>query len=143
VALFVVYALGWLPPGEIMRKDIVPLLAIGLLAASVAHAQSGGHGRRGQGGPSPSAPAPASPNTAAPAPRSIPTNQIEIVGVVKAIAPDDGRVTIAYEPVEALNWPSGSMPFVVSKSALLKDITVGEKVRFRLESEQIADLRPF
>ena len=76
-------------------------------------------------------------------PRQKPANQIEIVGVVRSIAPDTSRVTIAYEAVDGLGWPAGTMPFVVSKSALLKDVAVGEKVRFHLDSEQIADLSPF
>ena len=76
-------------------------------------------------------------------PRQKPANEIEIVGVVRSIAPDTGRVTIAYDAVDGLGWPAGTMPFVVAKSALLKDVTVGEKVRFRLDSQQIADLKPF
>jgi Cu/Ag efflux protein CusF len=133
----------------VMRKTLTPLLMILLAAASAAHAQAGGggggHGRSGGGGgggrggghpPGGSrAPPPAAP--------AKPFNEPEIVGVVKTIDVDAGRVTIAYEPVSALNWPAGTQPFVVSKSALLKDLTVGEKVRFMLESQQIAAIRPF
>lgn len=79
----------------------------------------------------------------APIPRQKPVNEIEIVGVVRSIAPDTDRVTIAYDAVDGLGWPAGTMPFVVAKSALLKDVIVGEKVRFRLDSQQIADLRPY
>jgi Cu/Ag efflux protein CusF len=126
-------------------KRAAPLLMICLMAASAAQAQSGGGGGRGghggggrgghQQGPKPTTPAAA---TAAK-----PFSQPEIVGVVKAVDLDAGRVTIAYEPVEALDWPAGTQPFVVSKSALLKDLTVGQKVRFQLESQQIATIRPF
>ena len=129
-----------------MLKRVIPLLMICLLVASAAQAQMGGGGGGGrghggggrgghqQGGAKPTAPA---------APAAKPFSQPEIVGVVKAIDPESGRVTIAYEPVEALDWPAGSQPFGVSKSALLKDLTVGEKVRFQLESQQIAAIRPF
>jgi len=79
----------------------------------------------------------------APIPRQRAANEIEIVGVVRAIAPETDRVTIAYDAVDGLGWPAGTMPFVVAKSALLKDVTVGEKVRFRLDSEQIAVLSPY
>lgn len=65
------------------------------------------------------------------------------VGVVQAIDVAGGRVTIAYEPIEGINWPAGTMPFVVAKSALLEGVVAGEKVRFRLESQQIAELKPF
>ncbi len=66
-----------------------------------------------------------------PIPREKPAGEIEITGVVRAIALDTDRVTIAYDAVDGLGWPAGTMPFVVAKSALLKDVTVGEKVRFR------------
>ena len=132
------------PGGRNMLKRLAPYLTIFLLAASTAHAQSGGghgHGNRGDGAPSSSSP------TAAPAPAAIPrqtpANQIEIVGVVREIAPDSGRVTIAYEAVDALSWPAGTMPFAVSKPSLLKGVSVGAKVRFKLDSQQISDLKPF
>lgn len=35
------------------------------------------------------------------------------------------------------------MPFQVAKSALLEGVVPGEKVRFRLESRQIAEPKPF
>jgi Cu/Ag efflux protein CusF len=134
-----------------MLKRAIPLLMICLAAASAAQAQMGGGGGGGGGGgrgghggggggrgghPSDSASAPA-------APPAKPFTEPEIVGVVKIIDLDTGRVTIAYEPVEALNWPAGTQPFGVSKTALLKDLTVGEKVRFKLESQQIATIQPF
>jgi Cu/Ag efflux protein CusF len=128
-----------------MFKRIAPLLTVCLIAATAAHAQSGGgHGRGGRGGgSSPDSSAPASPPEAAPPPRQTPMDQIEITGVVKAIDLDAGRITIAYDAVEALNWPAGSMPFGVTQTALLKSASVGEKVRFKLESQEISDLRPF
>ncbi len=70
-------------------------------------------------------------------------SEVFAVGVVQSIDLASGRVTIAYEPIESINWPAGTMPFVVAKSALLEGVTPGEKVRFRLESQQIADLKPF
>jgi Cu/Ag efflux protein CusF len=125
-----------------MIKRVIPVLMIFLAATSAAHAQGGHHGGGagggrggGRGGQSESHP-PA-------APAAKPFTQPEIVGVVKLIDAAGGRVTIAYEPVEALNWPAGTQPFGVGKTALLKDLTVGEKVRFRLESQQIVAIRPF
>lgn len=122
-----------------MLKRIIPLLMICLVAATAVQAQQGGGrgrgGGGGKGGPPPGASAPAKP--------SKPFSEPEIVGIVKLIEADTGRVTIAYEPVEVLNWPAGTQPFTVSKAALLKDLTVGEKVRFKLESQQISTIRPF
>ncbi|HZC15350.1 MAG TPA: copper-binding protein [Caulobacteraceae bacterium] len=138
-----------------MPKSILPYLAIGLLAAGAAHAQFGGgggpgggyggghgHGGPGGGGPSGSSSS-SSTSAAAPRPRLIPPDLVEIVGVIQAIDADSNRMTIAYEPVEALNWPAGSMPFVVAEPDLFKGVSVGEKVRFRMESQQIYDLKPF
>lgn len=122
------------------------LLSMALLIGTSAQAQATGghgHGGGGRGGRSPSGSSSAPAPDSAPTPRPVSTDQIEIVGVIRAIEPADDRVTIAYEPVEALNWPAGSMPFVVASPTLLKTATVGEKVRFKLDSEQISDLRPF
>jgi hypothetical protein len=127
-----------------MLKRIVPILAICLIASTPAHAQFGGGGRGhgGRDGPSPnsSSPTPAPPP---PAPLLTPLDKIEIVGVVKAIGPEPDRIVIAYDAVDALNWPRGTMPFVVAKPDLLKGATVGEKVRFKLESQQISEMKPY
>jgi Cu/Ag efflux protein CusF len=128
-----------------MIKSALPLLALCLLAATAANAQySGRHGGGGQGRGAPSSsPAPSSPSSAPPPARNVPGDKADIIGVVKAIDPATDRVTISYQPVEALNWPAGTMPFEVAKSSLLTGVTVGEKVRFRLESQQIYVLQAF
>ena len=140
-----------------MFKRSALILAL-LLTASVAHAQMGGGGMggggggmggggghrgaggRGNGGGSkPSAPAAPAPPKKAPTP----VNQLQFTGVVKAIDTNTGRVTIAYEPLEALNWPAGTQPFPVAKSALLTAAAVGQKVRFNLDSGSISAIAPF
>jgi Cu/Ag efflux protein CusF len=126
---------------EIMQKPIVPILMICLIAGSAAQAQStGGNRRGGRDRPSPDS---APRSGLAPSHRLTPLDDIEIIGVIQAVEPASDRVTIAYEAVEALNWPAGTKPFTVSRTALLKGATEGEKVRFKLESEQISDLKPF
>jgi Cu/Ag efflux protein CusF len=148
-----------------LSKRLIPIMVLSLFAATAAHAQyggggmggggmggggmggggggmGGGGGHGGHGGRS----RPQSDPTATPAPAATPekpVSSIQIVGVIKAIDPGADRVTIAYEDVQALNWPAGTMPFQVSKTALLKGATVGEKVRFTLESQQIASLTPY
>jgi Cu/Ag efflux protein CusF len=131
-----------------MFKRFAPVL-ICLMAATVAAAQPGGGGGGGRGGrggggrgggaPSPSPPK--GPAAARAAPK--PFNQPEIIGVVKSIDADAGRLTIAYDTVEALGWPPGTQPFPVAKTALLSGVTVGEKIRFTLDSGSIATLRAF
>lgn len=131
---------------EVMIKRVVPLLVVCLVAAASAHAQSGpGRGRGGGGGgrtPSGGSSTPAAAATPAPKPPK-PENQIEIVGVVRGIDPDAKRITIAYEAVEGLNWPAGTMPFTVYNADLLKAVSVGQRVRFKLDSQQITDLTPY
>jgi len=132
-------------------KRMLAILTLCLMASTAAHAQmgggggGGGGGRRGGGGggahPQTTAPTPTA-QTPAPPPQKAP-GQIEIVGVVTAIDAATDRVTINYEETDGLNLPAGTRPFEVAKSALLKDVTVGEKVRFTLESQQIAYLQPF
>jgi Cu/Ag efflux protein CusF len=114
-----------------MFKRIAPLL-ICLMAASVAVAQPGGRGKGDR--PAGARPPPTARSNFKP---------LEIVGVVKAVDAETGRITIAYETVEALNWPPGTQPFPVAKSALLTGVSVGQKVRFSLDSGAIAAIRPF
>jgi Cu/Ag efflux protein CusF len=131
-------------------KSLPALALIAILSAGPAFAQiggggaGGGHGGgrggkgggRGEGQKSTARPG-------APIPADKPTNQIEIVGVITAIDPATSRVTIAYDPVEELNWPKGVMPFPVAKDALLKDRKVGEKVRFKVEDHEIYEISAF
>ena len=122
----------------VMRKITATALMIALATAIPAHAQrpgGRGHGGKPSSGPPPSA-------TATPAPRQAPLNQIQITGVVQAVDPAAERITIAYEAVDALNWPAGVMPFAMGKPGLLTAIKVGQKVRFRIESQRIVDLQP-
>jgi len=133
------FGLVWLK----MLRRVVPLLAIFLVAATSVHAQTGpGGGRGGRGGGRTPPSSGGSPTTAAaPAPKPPkPENQIVIVGVVTAIDLDAQRITIAYDAVDELNWPHGTMPFAVYKPDLLKTVTVGERVRFKLDSQRITEL---
>ena len=132
-----------------MRRLAPVFLVIVLVSAASAQAQSGGGGggRGGHGGRGgqPSSPeSPASNAVQAPAvPPPKPENQIEIVGVVRAIDPGASQVTIAYDAVDELNWPPGTMPFTVYKADLLKAVTVGERVRFKLDSQRIVELTAY
>jgi Cu/Ag efflux protein CusF len=130
-----------------MFKRLTPFLIV-LMVATTAHAQrggggGGGGGRGGGGGGAPGGSKPASSAPAAPKKPATPLNQLPIIGVVKAIDVPAGRITIAYEPVEALGWPAGTQPFPVGKTAMLTVATVGQKVRFSLDDGQISALKPF
>ena len=62
--------------------------------------------------------------------------------MITAIDAANGRVTITYDQVDALNWPRGTTPFAVEKPALLTGLSVGEKVHFHVESQQISSIAP-
>jgi len=137
------------------------IVAIALLTSASAYAQTtgvdpsgagagsggfGGGGRHGGGrgnaqpsGPS-SGPVAAKTNVIT---ADKPASKIEIVGVIKEIDRASGRITIAYDPVDELNWPRGVMPFPVAEDSVLTGATVGEKVRFKLDSHEIYEMRPY
>lgn len=132
-----------------MRKITLVVLAVVLATATVAQAQmqgGGGGGGRGHGGGrhggGRSGPPPAAADTP-PAPRQASLNQIMVVGVIRALDPSGERATIAYEAVDQLGWPAGTMPFALGKPGLLSDVKVGQKVRFRLENQRIVEIGPF
>jgi Cu/Ag efflux protein CusF len=123
-----------------LRRSVLALILVSL--AGAAHAQpgrggpGGGGGRGGRGGgDGPPTGTGGPPKKARP-----PANPYTYTGVVKAIDTATGRITIAYEAVEDINWPAGSQPFPVAKTAMLSVATVGQKVRFNLESGQISAL---
>ena len=62
--------------------------------------------------------------------------------MVKKIDAKTGSVTIAHDPIKALNWPAMTMPFKVADKALLAKVKVGAKVRFDLSGQTITAIRP-
>jgi hypothetical protein len=144
-----------------MRRFILLSLAIGLMAATAAHAQyggggggggpmggggggpGGGGGRHGGGGGGAPHSGGSSSGPRAPVEKLTPVSDEDIIGVVQAVDSADGRITIAYDPVPVRNWPAGVMPFTVAKPELLTGASVGEKVRFKLDSQQIVELNPY
>ena len=126
-----------------MRRSVALVLLLSLAVAGAAQAQTGGGRGRGGGKAPPTAPDKAAPRLDPRPKPPPPTDQVEIVGVVRDVDPAGGRITIAYEEVEALNWPAGSLPFQVAESDLMKGVTVGEKVRFKISSQQIWAIEPY
>ena len=61
------------------------------------------------------------------------TRAVESSGVVKAIDPQAQKITLAHDPIEALNWPVMKMAFKVADPLLLEGIDVGDKVHFELQ----------
>ncbi|MHB8529229.1 MAG: copper-binding protein [Caulobacteraceae bacterium] len=53
-------------------------------------------------------------------------------GVVKAVDPKAGTVTIQHGPIAALEWPAMTMTFKATRPALLRGVSVGQSVTFQL-----------
>ncbi len=51
-------------------------------------------------------------------------------GVIKAIDPAAGTVTIQHGPIPAVGWPAMTMTFKATPVALLHGLKVGEKISF-------------
>lgn len=56
----------------------------------------------------------------------------EAVGVVKAVDPARGKVTLQHQPILSLKWPAMTMAFPVRDKALLDKLQVGKKVEVEL-----------
>ena len=57
-------------------------------------------------------------------------------GEVRKIDKDGGKLTLKHGAIKHLDMPGMTMVFQVSDKALLDKVKVGEKVRFRVTSEQ-------
>jgi Cu(I)/Ag(I) efflux system protein CusF len=51
-------------------------------------------------------------------------------GVIKAIDPKGGALTIQHGPIPAVAWPAMTMTFKAKPATLLKDLKVGETIGF-------------
>lgn len=56
-------------------------------------------------------------------------------GVVKAVDPANGKVTLDHGPVKSLNWPAMTMTFAVKDKMLLDKLTAGKKVKVEFTQE--------
>ena len=104
-------------------------LAAGLAFAGAAQAQShdhGGHGAHGAHGGH--------------ATQGAQGASAQGQGLVKSVDARAGSVTIAHEPIKALDWGAMTMPFKVDPG-LLKGIAAGDKVSFTVKGQQITAIR--
>ncbi|WP_159566372.1 copper-binding protein [Budvicia diplopodorum] len=53
---------------------------------------------------------------------------ISTKGVVKLIDLDNNKVTIAHDPIPAINWPAMTMRFTFDDPAMIAEIQVGNQV---------------
>jgi Cu(I)/Ag(I) efflux system protein CusF len=56
-------------------------------------------------------------------------------GVVKAVDPSKGTVTLAHEPVKSLNWPAMTMSFAVKDKMLFDKLAVDKKVNVEFKQD--------
>lgn len=57
-------------------------------------------------------------------------------GEVRKVDKDGGKITLKHAEIKSLDMPPMTMVFNVKDKALLNDLRVGEKVRFRAVQEQ-------
>ncbi len=62
---------------------------------------------------------------------------VQAVGVVRSIDTAAGTITLAHDPIPALNWPAMTMGFKIVGDAA-ENIEVGQKVKFELQGEGTA-----
>ena len=60
---------------------------------------------------------------------------VSSTGVVKAVRPDAGKVTITHEPIASLGWPAMTMNFTAKDPALIQTLKAGDKVSFTFRQE--------
>lgn len=60
------------------------------------------------------------------------------VGVIKAIDPAQGTITLQHEAIASIHWPAMTMPFKLASPGLLKHVKAGDKVRFTLRPAGMA-----
>lgn len=58
---------------------------------------------------------------------------------VVAVDLDAGRITLAHEPIPALNWPAMTMDFMVRDAQQIAAVKAGDTVRFELDPQPQAD----
>jgi len=99
-----------------------------MCASSFALAQTGAvpHDHMNMQGMDTARPTPDAPTKAARHPAT---------GVVKAIDPTNGKVTLAHEAIKSLNWPAMTMNFAVKDKALFDKLIVGKKVEVELAKQ--------
>jgi len=59
----------------------------------------------------------------------------QATGVVKAVDPVNGTVTLAHGPVKSLQWPAMTMRFTVKDKALFDQFAAGKKVTIAFEQQ--------
>lgn len=67
-----------------------------------------------------------------------PEGQSHGVGVVRSVDAKAGTVTIAHEPIPALNWPAMTMSFKVAQPKMLEQVSAGNKVEFMLQGKDMS-----
>jgi Cu(I)/Ag(I) efflux system protein CusF len=100
-----------------MKKLFSSAVAASLLALAAGGAlASGDHGK----------------HQAAPASASAPAAMT--VGEVRKVDTEQGKVTLKHEAITNLDMPPMTMVFRADKPEMLKDLKVGDKVRFHAQS---------
>jgi Cu(I)/Ag(I) efflux system protein CusF len=68
------------------------------------------------------------------------------VGVVRAVDVTGGMVTIEHAPIAALKWPAMTMKMKATPPTILKGVSVGQSVKFKLmqmgDATEVTSIQP-
>lgn len=103
-----------------MTRTLISLAGAALVLASCGQ----------QADPAPGEAAPAAPATA-PASSAAAAGTAHGAGVITAVDPAAGSITINHEPIEAVNWPAMTMSFKAGP-AVIREAAVGDRIQFDL-----------
>ncbi len=81
--------------------------------------------------PAPAEPAALAPATGAAASAAAAARTAHGAGVITAVDPAVGAITINHEPIEAVNWPAMTMSFKAGP-AVIQEAAVGDRIQFDL-----------
>ena len=63
------------------------------------------------------------------------------MGTVNEVFPEDARVNLSHDPIDALGWPAMTMDFRVTDPAVLQGIKSGQRVHFTLVKDADGNYR--
>ncbi len=67
--------------------------------------------------------------------QKIPEKMPKGQGKVVAVDEKSGEITLAHEPISALNWPAMTMGFKVNNASQLAKLKLGDQVKFELKAQ--------
>lgn len=117
-----------------MKTTTTIALILAMSASGFASAQSGGRNHASMPGMQHEMAIADAGKSASDSTQKEPVHQA--VGVVKAVNPAKGSVTLAHEAIDSLKWPAMTMAFAVKDAKLFDKLAVGSKVNVEITKQK-------